>query len=43
MRRRLSFGEKIQILMLTYWRSIGVLALADNRATVLKGIDIGTR
>lgn len=43
-RRRLTISEKLQVLMLTYFRAIGTLVVADRgRPTFLRGIDIGTR
>lgn len=42
-KRRTKFFEKIQILMYSYWRSIGALAFTDKRSTLIKGLHIGER
>ena len=43
-KRRLTFSEKFQVLMLTYFRALGTLVVADRgRPGYLRGIDIGTR
>ena len=43
-KRRLTFGEKLESLMLSYFRAIGTLVVADTgRPGYLRGIDVGTR
>ena len=43
-KRRLTFGERFESLMLSYLRAVGTLVIADtNRPGYLRGIDVGTR
>jgi hypothetical protein len=43
-KRRLNISEKIQVLMLTYFRALGTLVIPErNRPGYLRGIDVGTR
>ena len=43
-KRRLTFTEKLEVLMLSYFRALGTLVITDTgRPGYLRGIDVGTR
>lgn len=43
-KRRLALTEKIQVVMLSYFRALGTLVISDKRRPGhLRGLDIGTR